>query len=57
MANKSFEKMTFNEAIDALAGDALLQLIRGEQWRTIIYSVCSSMTIWSTAQSKKEGKK
>ena len=49
---KKFEKMEFNEAVDALAGDALMKLIHGEQWRTIIWYVCQSMALWSKAQPK-----
>lgn len=56
MAEKPFEKMTFNEAVNVLAGGALFKLIRGEQWRTIIWYVCNAMATWSNAQNKKKGK-
>lgn len=57
MIKKKFEDLDFNEVVDALAGDAILALIRGSNWRTIIWTVCQSMSIWSAVQEAKKRKK
>lgn len=57
MTNKELVDMPFNEIVDTLAGDALLKLIRGEQWRGIIWYVCQAMVQWDVAQEKKAKKK
>lgn len=48
--NKKLEDMDFNEMVDALAGDALLQLVRGEKWRGIFFTVVSGALQWKAAQ-------
>lgn len=38
--------MTFDQFVDYVAGQALMKLIRGENWRTIIFGVCDMTVRW-----------
>ena len=37
---------TFDALVDRLAGEALLRLVRGENWRRIMFSVCDQAVRW-----------
>jgi len=38
--SKRAPKITFNEMVDKLAGEALLRLVKGENWHSIMHWVC-----------------
>lgn len=44
----------FNEVVDTLAGEALLRLVRGEYWRTIVWHICNTMSLWSNRTAKRK---
>lgn len=37
----------FNDMVDVLAGDALMQLIRGLNWRSIMWQFAQGVTQWA----------
>lgn len=52
MTPEQFKKLEFNEMVDVVAGDALLQLIHGTLWRSIIRSAAEAICQWSAAQKR-----
>lgn len=38
---------TFDELVDRVAGEALTRLVRGDNWRSVIYMVCDQVLIWN----------
>jgi hypothetical protein len=44
---KQSKPREFNTMVDLLAGDALLRLVKGDQWRSIIFSICCTMAQWA----------
>ena len=51
---KPFEDLEFNEMVDVLAGDALLRLVKGDNWRTIIWFVCQQAVQWRALHKDKK---
>lgn len=37
---------TFDELVDEVAGKALLRLVRGESWRSIVFQACDAVLRW-----------
>ena len=51
-ALKKFSDLNFNEMVDRVAGDALLELVSGHNWRTIIFTAATAVLLWKEAQNK-----
>ncbi len=49
---KKFSDLNFNEMVDRVAGDALLSLVNGHNWRTIIFTVATSVLLWKEDKNK-----
>jgi hypothetical protein len=47
-----FEKLDFTAMSNDVAGRALLSLVRGEQWSSIIRTVAQEVCTWKDAQTK-----
>jgi hypothetical protein len=47
---KQYKDMDFNEAVDTITGDCLMQLIRGTPLRSIIFFACNAILTWKGEQ-------
>lgn len=45
---------TFEQLVDRVAGHALQRLIRGENWRSIIFGVADQVAMWCDKREKTE---
>lgn len=43
---KPIQEVSFNEVVDFAAGEALKKLVRGQEWRSIIFGVCEVVALW-----------
>jgi hypothetical protein len=46
MSAKPYADMTFDDLVSESAGRALLRLIKGDNWRSIIWGVCEEAVSW-----------
>lgn len=49
-STEKFAKLTFREMVAEVAGQALLELVRGSKWETIFHIAANDICAWRMSQ-------